>query len=190
MKISPISYKWKTTTGFDTENVYSGFSAQNIQMAIPEAVLANKDGILSLQDRPLIAALVNAVKEIGSVFSKIENGVAHLKEVWFDGTIHINNNVCVDDVCITKDQFKNMILQSGASNSNAPVVPTGPTVYNPIDTGSTTSSTSTEPTPDTGSSTPSENLTPPTETVTTDQTPPQDTTVPPTEAPTDETSGI
>ncbi len=64
LQLEPISYTWKEETGFDTENTYSGFSAQNVREAIPEAVFENKEGTLSLSDRPIIAALANAIKEL------------------------------------------------------------------------------------------------------------------------------
>ncbi len=63
-KLSPIVYKWKAETGFDATTTYAGFSAQNVQLAIPEAVGEGKDGFLTLQDRPILAAIVNAIKEI------------------------------------------------------------------------------------------------------------------------------
>ncbi|MES2668197.1 MAG: tail fiber domain-containing protein, partial [Patescibacteria group bacterium] len=64
MGINPISYKWKTSTGFDRVNTYTGFSAQNIQLAIPEAVDVDNRGLLTLSDRPILAAAVNAIKEL------------------------------------------------------------------------------------------------------------------------------
>lgn len=64
IKISPKLYHWNAKSGLDQKNQYAGLIAQNVQAAIPEAVSANKDGILSLQDRPIIAALINAVKEL------------------------------------------------------------------------------------------------------------------------------
>lgn len=51
-QLSPILYKWKPETGFDASTTYAGFSAQNVQAAIPEAVGQGKDGFLTLQDRP------------------------------------------------------------------------------------------------------------------------------------------
>ena len=81
MKINPISYKWKPETGYDTSNIYSGFSAQNILTAIPEAVGTSSSGYLTLSDRPIIAALVNSIKQIGSVITKIEGGIAYLTNI-------------------------------------------------------------------------------------------------------------
>jgi trimeric autotransporter adhesin len=62
--INPIQYKWKVSTGYDTANVYTGFSAQNVQSVLPEAVGKSPDGYLSLSDRPILATVINAIKEI------------------------------------------------------------------------------------------------------------------------------
>jgi len=64
MGLVPINYTWKASTGLDTVNTYTGFSAQNVQQYIPEAVGSSSDGTLTLQDRPLLATLVNAIKEL------------------------------------------------------------------------------------------------------------------------------
>ena len=81
MKINPIRYKWKPETGYDTFNTYSGFSAQNMFLAIPEAVATSTAGYLTLADRPVIAALVNSVKQIGSFISRIQDGIAYLRNI-------------------------------------------------------------------------------------------------------------
>ena len=62
-KIIPIAYRWNEGSGLDTQNIYYGFSAQNIQQAIPEAVGMDKNGFLTLSDRPILAATINAIKE-------------------------------------------------------------------------------------------------------------------------------
>ncbi len=64
MGINPITFHWKASTGFDTVNSYAGFSAQNVQSAIPEAVDTDPRGYLTLSDRPILAASVNAIKEL------------------------------------------------------------------------------------------------------------------------------
>ncbi len=79
--IAPISYKWRKETGYDTLNTYTGFSAQNVQKNIPEAVSTNDDGYLTLSDRPIIATLVNAVKEQQQIIEKLmlENKIMKTK---------------------------------------------------------------------------------------------------------------
>lgn len=70
-KINPITYLWSESSGLDRTQPYSGFSAQNVKEAIPEAISTDPQGFLSLSDRPIIAALVNAVKEIAGKLEKI-----------------------------------------------------------------------------------------------------------------------
>ena len=69
-KLIPIIFKWNEKSGNETENIYAGFSAQNVQKNIPEAVKKDKKGFLTLDDRPIIAAVVNSVQEI---FKRIVN---------------------------------------------------------------------------------------------------------------------
>ncbi len=76
--LTPINYYWNATSGLDMTDENTGFSAQNVEQYIPNAVATDTRGYLTLQDRPIIAALVNAVKEIGSFISTITDGIAHL----------------------------------------------------------------------------------------------------------------
>lgn len=68
LAITPIRYRWneigRTYSGQSTERDFVGFSAQNVKQVIPEAVWVSKDDYLGFDDRPVIAALVNAVKEL------------------------------------------------------------------------------------------------------------------------------
>ena len=85
MEIQPKVFTWKPESGMNTDDVNVGFIAQDVQPVIPEAVGSMKtsdveedDGtgkkvkkskreaseFLTLSDRPIIAALVNAVKEL------------------------------------------------------------------------------------------------------------------------------
>ena len=74
-KLSPITYRWTKASGLDDGHAYSGFSAQDVQKAIPEAVRADSKGYLTLQDRPLIAASVNAIKELKAENDKLAEGL-------------------------------------------------------------------------------------------------------------------
>ncbi len=63
--LRPIRYGYTVDSGLDqTRDDYAGFSAQDVQGQIPEAVEADAQGLLGLSDRPIIAALVNAVREL------------------------------------------------------------------------------------------------------------------------------
>lgn len=78
LKINPILFNWNKDEDVgvnrDTENIYAGFSAQNVMEWIPEAVGKNLKGMYSLNDRTILAALVNAVKslhtEVGELRTK------------------------------------------------------------------------------------------------------------------------
>ncbi|MES2623306.1 MAG: tail fiber domain-containing protein [Patescibacteria group bacterium] len=134
-QINPILYKWKIETGYDTEHSYAGFSAQNVQSAIPEAVSTDSRGFLTLADRPILASLVNAVKELAT---KVEQIAAWFKDdgktlaVPENSSIKLDGQFCVEEVCMTKQEFKQMMLNAkgnnggGGHSSSAPTVPVVP----------------------------------------------------------------
>lgn len=68
-KIKPIRYHWKTTPEGPE---LAGVSAQNMLKAIPESVSEDKDGTLGVSDRPLVAALINAVAELNARIKVLE----------------------------------------------------------------------------------------------------------------------
>lgn len=82
LAITPASYYWNEKgvehTGLSGKQQFVGFIAQDVQKAIPQAITAteqSKDGsetYLSLDDRPIIAALVNAVKELTARIKVLE----------------------------------------------------------------------------------------------------------------------
>ena len=62
--LNPILHKWKSTTGYDSENTYASWSAQNVQRFIPEAVGIDPRGFLTVNDRPILLTVVNAIQDI------------------------------------------------------------------------------------------------------------------------------
>ena len=71
LKLKPILHGYTVESGLDqTKTDYVGFSAQNVQSVMPEAVGQSRDGMLSLSDRAILAAVVNAIKEIAHARSK------------------------------------------------------------------------------------------------------------------------
>ncbi|MEQ1718972.1 MAG: tail fiber domain-containing protein [Hyphomicrobium sp.] len=125
LKLNPIEYHWNATSGLDQTTLYAGFSAQNVQSAIPEAVGSSANGYLTLQDRPVIAAVVNAIKEIASVTGTFKtNLVAWLGSAsngvtdFFASRGHFNDELCVGTTCVTPAQFQVMVAASAASNSS------------------------------------------------------------------------
>jgi hypothetical protein len=75
-QIQPIKYTWK-----DRKSPPEiGFSAQNIEKLIPEAIGKDNDGYLTLSNRPIIAALVNTVKEQEKQIQGLNERVKKLEE--------------------------------------------------------------------------------------------------------------
>jgi hypothetical protein len=65
MKINPQTYSWKENSGlYDGGIDYSGFIAQNIREAIPEAVNVNPSKYLQINTTTILATTINAVKEL------------------------------------------------------------------------------------------------------------------------------
>lgn len=88
-KIHPIAYNWNKK-GQELNNKKAdfteyGFSAKDVQNAIPEAVgFETHDGVdyLSLPqgDRPIVAALVNAVKQQQKEIERLQKEIAKLRK--------------------------------------------------------------------------------------------------------------
>jgi hypothetical protein len=140
--ITPIAYKWKSSTGFDTENTYYGFSAQNVKINIPEAVGEDPRGYLTLSDRPLLAASINAIKELDLKIEDIQNDLQLTTDNpqlnlfervarWFEDKVLSvvglkaekveTDELCIDGLCIGREELEE-ILQSRQ----------GPNVLDPV----------------------------------------------------------
>lgn len=84
LKVKPIRYKWLPDireAGVTPEHVYAGFSAQNVRDALGDLAVGQRpDGILSLQDRAILGALVNAVTELSAQNDALEARIAVLEK--------------------------------------------------------------------------------------------------------------
>jgi hypothetical protein len=79
-QINPILHGYTEASGLDQNRTnYAGFSAQNIRDVIPEAIDEDEAGYLSLSDRPIIAALVNAIKEQQLIIDELKNRLTALE---------------------------------------------------------------------------------------------------------------
>lgn len=80
MNLKPILYKWNKLSGNEMDSTYAGFSAQNAQANIPYGTGVNKDGYLSLQDRAIMATMVNAIKEQQKEIEDLKKEIKALKK--------------------------------------------------------------------------------------------------------------
>ncbi|MGE0236081.1 tail fiber domain-containing protein [Methylocystis sp.] len=126
MQIDPILYRWKPETGYDTSTTYAGFSAQNVQKIIPEAVGESPSGYLSLSDRPILAALVNATKEIAAITGTFKDSLIAWLGDASNGITAIfardifASNVAADMGTFTTTSTRKLCITDGA-NDNAPL---------------------------------------------------------------------
>lgn len=118
-----------------------GFLAQNLERYFPELVDTNSDGYKSVYYAQMTPILVEAVKELDIKLSDIQkvagatdqtlvanvrnwlasatNGIA----VIVSDTLRARNQICIDDVCMTKDQLRTIIQNSGSAPVSGPAVP-------------------------------------------------------------------
>lgn len=74
LNITPISYNWNKSSGMDRLNTYYGFSAQDVERALPEAVGMNRNGMLGVNLIPIVADLINTVKRLKDRIDAMEAG--------------------------------------------------------------------------------------------------------------------
>lgn len=86
LHIHPQLYHWneegQRITKFEADVEHAGFVAQDVQQALPEAIgKETHDGTdyLTVNDRPIVAALVNAVKEQQAEISALKRELEDLK---------------------------------------------------------------------------------------------------------------
>jgi hypothetical protein len=66
--LRPVRFHWNEKSTLRRDVAYTGFIAQEVEPFIPEAVhYDQRDDRYSLEERPIIAALVNAVKELNAM---------------------------------------------------------------------------------------------------------------------------
>ncbi|MEJ0042810.1 MAG: tail fiber domain-containing protein [Rhizomicrobium sp.] len=78
--LSPKLFMYKSSRGDPNETfVHAGFLAQNVMSVIPQASALQRDGYYSLDTTAILAAAVNAVKELKAVADKQDVEIAVLK---------------------------------------------------------------------------------------------------------------
>lgn len=121
LAIDPIDYKWKGGTGFDTASAYTGFSAQNVRLSIPEAVGEDPKGYLTLSDRPILAAAVNAIKELNLRIVGLTDAIAAFAHELVTERV-VTQELCTTRSngtreCITGDELADLLESAGGSAS-------------------------------------------------------------------------
>jgi hypothetical protein len=80
--LTPIVYSYKKDNEMDlpSDKTVMGFSAQEVQKVIPEAVTTNEKGYLMINQEPIILAMFNAIKELKAENDQLRRRVEALEK--------------------------------------------------------------------------------------------------------------
>jgi hypothetical protein len=134
LQLTPVKYVWRNEKEGDLEKI--GFKAQEIKGFFPELIGSTPNGYLTMNYAGLTPILTKAIQEmyqefnsyaplgqysadsqitafLGGVQQKTINGVSKLKEVFADvissKTVYVRDELCFDDICINKEQFRDLL---------------------------------------------------------------------------------
>jgi endosialidase-like protein len=81
MKLQPLRYEYKpdNVLGLKSEGDHVGFTAQDLQEVIPEAVTKNPNGYLMVNNDPIIWTMLNAIKEQQKEIAELKGQVRKLQ---------------------------------------------------------------------------------------------------------------
>jgi len=112
-----VRYEWRDKTRFGTSTEI-GVIAQEVEMVVPEVV--SSGGIYkSVNIKNLVALLIEGVKELKAQVDVVKDKVVAIS-AWFgvDGDrLDVKGQICVDDVCVSKDQLKQILINSSTVTS-------------------------------------------------------------------------
>lgn len=143
-KLKTVTFNWKS--GNDTAD-HIGFIAQDMQQYYPELVSTASNGYLQVNYAGITPVLVEAIREMNLKINDID---AHATAIlanetfmggmrsWFaaetnaitliiSDTIKARNQICIDDVCMNKDQLKQLLEQQNQGSGVVSQTPTGQT---------------------------------------------------------------
>jgi hypothetical protein len=156
-ELRPVTYEWNEFYRSRNHQAEAGkrygFIAQDLRTVFPELVNEDSQGYLSVQYAHFTAVLTKAIQELWSQVKPIL--------AWFsmDGSqFKVQGEVCVDDVCITKEQFKELLINAGGaaapresdsntdsgSSHDTQAEDNAGTTTNPVEEGSTDTGTDTD----------------------------------------------
>jgi hypothetical protein len=142
--LQPVSFTWKDNP---TGQPVLGLLAQDVELVIPNAVSRISTGNFidqrEVSYNQIVAVMIGAVKEIKNQLALVTGQVSELM-TWFGGDrFNVNGMVCVDDVCVSKEQFKQILINSGSVT----VVPTDSSSSNSSSTPVSDSTPTSDPIP-------------------------------------------
>jgi hypothetical protein len=139
LNVRTVTYNW---TGNPTGDQQIGFLAQNLEQYFPQLVATDRDGMKSVYYAQMTPILVQAIRELDvkieqvqqqsqqvvinnqwsldtlmaplrTWFADIGNGIGDL----FADRLHAKQEICIDDVCVTKIDLETLIQQRSTEHS-------------------------------------------------------------------------
>jgi hypothetical protein len=149
-----VNYNWNTVANIvyakDTSLINKGYIAQNIETVFPELVTTNSLGYKEINYQGLSIYTTQAVKELATKVASLFNGVADIVINSMTTNKVKTKELCIDDVCVTKEQLLQMLQNSAnnqsSSTQSSPATTTVEDVIEPpLDTNTGTSTVTDNP---------------------------------------------
>jgi hypothetical protein len=139
----------KTEAGTDLPSI--GLIAQEVQPLFPKLVKTQMDGTLAMNYGGLIVPLIKSVQELDVKFNDISTQATRLMANqgfldqlagWLGGvannisliaadTFKARNQICIDDVCMTKEQLRALLQSQNSTPVITPQPESEPQIENP-----------------------------------------------------------
>ncbi len=139
--IDPIAFAWKSNSGlYDDGITYYGFSAQNVQHSLPEAISLSVTGKLQVSQLTLMATAINAIKELdikvqaipefeddGSMAAVVAEFLAGIAEgIANVGRVN-TDTLCVGQTCVTESELQQLLQNANVNSGPTPAPEPEPT---------------------------------------------------------------
>lgn len=170
-EIQLVTYDWNNLAqqrGFVGNTSQLGVLAQNVETYFPELVVTDSDGYKQVNYARLQLLSIQAIKELDIKIEAIESFASSINTTFIDSmrnwlasatnsitlivsdTLKARNQLCIDDVCITKDQLAEMMINQGMITPEIVVDPVIETVDESeiVPEGEPESQPESEPTPE------------------------------------------
>ena len=157
-QLRPVTFNWIDPT--KDQSTQTGFIAQDVQTIYPQFVHDVGNGFIGIDYASLVVPAIKAIQELdmkveplSSLDVSNDNSLAGLIRQYLEnalngiGTIFVGkvqtNELCLQDVCVTKDQLQTLLNNAGASSAanntgggSAAPVSGGDSTASPADDGS------------------------------------------------------
>jgi len=121
--LRPVSFEWRNDE-FDWLNGQPGTNygliAQEVEQVFPEMINTDDRGYKRVSyDIGLTMRLLQAVKELYTEFMVLKQQVLAFATRLVSDEIVVNNQLCFEELCINKEQFRTILENNGILTANA-----------------------------------------------------------------------